>query len=334
MEINSGRIIRNETNVNAMGGSEIIATALANKINPTLLKEFQIINSRVRTLDETKLRIFLAHDLTGDPESEFLKNGGHEVFHKLVFVSNWQMQEYIRYYQIPWSKCIVFQNAIDPIPVHEKPKDKIKLAYWSTPHRGLNILVPVFNQLCEKYDNIELDVFSSFKIYGWEQRDQQYSQLFDFCKNHPKINYHGSVDNSIIRKSLESTHILAYPSIWPETSCIVLMEAMSAGLACVHSNFAALPETAANWTRMYQYNEDINQHANQFYNELDLVINDFNQDLDIIKDRLSMMSIYANLIYSWDSRIPQWEAMLTSLLNEPRALPTSKKEPDFTYKIG
>lgn len=333
MEINSGSIIRNDVNVNAMGGSEIIATALANKINPSLLQHFQIINSRVRTLDETKLRVFLAHDLVGDPESKFLKDDGHAVFHKLVFVSNWQMQEYIRHYDIPWSKCIVLQNAIEPIPVHEKPRDKIKLAYWSTPHRGLDILAVVFKELCKKYDNIELDVFSSFKIYGWEQRDQQYSEVIDFCKNHPKINYHGSVDNTVIRKSLESTHILAYPSTWRETSCIVLMEAMSAGLACVHSNFAALPETAANWTYMYQYNQDAMQHANQFYKSLDDVIGYMINDSDLIQTRLNMMSAYANEFYSWTHRIPQWESMLVSLLNEPRALP-AKKEANFTYKIG
>ena len=230
MEINGGKIIRNETNANAMGGSEIIATKLAERINPELLKEFQIVNSRVRDLDETKVRILLLHDLPGDPESEFLKNGGYNKFHKLVFVSNWQMQEYIKYYNIPWSKCVVIQNFIDPIEEHKKPDDVIRLGYWSTPHRGLNILVPVFEKLCEKYDNLELDVYSSFKIYGWEERNAQYEKLFDRCRNHPKINYHGSVDNQTIREKVKGMHILAYPSIWQETSCIVLMEAMAAGL--------------------------------------------------------------------------------------------------------
>jgi hypothetical protein len=51
-------------------------------------------------IDETKIRILWQHDLPGDPESEHLKNGGHDRFHKIVFVSNWQMQQYINHYMV------------------------------------------------------------------------------------------------------------------------------------------------------------------------------------------------------------------------------------------
>ena len=175
MEINGGVIKRNETTQNAMGGTEIIAYAIHKNISNELLKEFQIVFSRARELDENKIRIFFCHDLPGDPESEFLKDKEKQnAFHKYVFVSNWQMQQYIGAYNLPWSKCIVIQNAIDPILIHEKPKDKINLVYFSTPHRGLDILVPVFEKLTEKYDNIHLDVYSSFKLYGWGEKDDQF----------------------------------------------------------------------------------------------------------------------------------------------------------------
>lgn len=329
MEINGGVLIRNETNVNAMGGSEIIATNLAQRLDPELLKNFQIVNSRVRELDESKVRIFVAHDLPGDPESEFLKNGGYEQFHMLVFVSNWQMQAYMNYYKIPWSKCCVIQNAIEPLTFNpNKSKDKIKLAYWSTPHRGLNILVPVFEKLCEKYDHIELDVFSSFKLYGWEERDKQYEELFEKCKSHPKINYHGSVPNEVIREALSDIHILAYPSIWLETSCLVLMEAMSAGLICVHPNYGALYETAANMTFMYQFDEDLNRHANQFYHILDNAINIANEDW--VKANLAAQSSYVNNFYSWNTKVPLWNGLLSSMKDLPRDLP----KPTFTYSTN
>ena len=83
---------------------------------------------------------------------------------------------------IPYFKSIVLNNAIDPIEPLEKPDDKIRLIYHPTPHRGLELLVPVFEALCNEHNDIELDVYSSFKIYGWEQRDDQYKQLFDRCK--------------------------------------------------------------------------------------------------------------------------------------------------------
>lgn len=316
---------------NAMGGTEIMKYALRDSLPQELLDEFQIFVSRVEDpMDETKVRIYWLQDLPGDPASEHLKNGGWEKFNRLVFSSNWQMQAYINYYGIPYSKCIVMQNAIVPIPDHSKPKDgPIRLAYWSTPHRGLNILIPVFDKLCEKYDNIELDVYSSFKLYGWGERDEQFKPLFDLCENHPKINYHGAIPNEDLRKKLENTHILAYPSIWSETSCMTLMEAMSAGLLCVHSNLAALYETAANWTTMYQFQEDPNVHAGVFYNYLDYAIEDYWSEST--QSRIASQQAYANVYYNWNIRKLQWEHLLTSLLNEPRGLPAAP-EKFFTYR--
>jgi glycosyltransferase involved in cell wall biosynthesis len=222
------------------------------------------------------------------------------------------------------------QNAIDPIGYSEKiNKGTIRLAYWATPHRGLNILIPVFDKLCEKYDNIELDVYSSFKLYGWESRDENYKPLFDACESHPKINYRGTVPNSVLRDNLEKTHIMAYPSIWNETSCICLMEAMSAGLLCVHPNYGALSETAANWTNMYQWQEDINEHANIFYASLDASIESY---WDVgVQSRLASQSSYANVFYNWGLRTFQWEQLMISLLQEDRSLP--EQTPHFVYKI-
>ena len=134
----------------AMGGTELMKNQLVRRIDPKLLDEFQIFVSRAEEpFDSSKIRLFWAHDLPGDPASAHLKNGGWRNYHRLIFVSHWQMQQYIAFYGIPWSKCIVLQNAIDPIDVSERiyGGGTIRLAYWSTPHRGLNILVPVFDRL-------------------------------------------------------------------------------------------------------------------------------------------------------------------------------------------
>ena len=324
-------IATDELSVNAKGGTEIMKNTLTALLDPELMKEVQIFCSRIRgDLDPTKIRLFWAHDLPGDPESEFLKGGGWKDFHRIVFVSNWQMQMYMNHYQIPWSKCIVLQNAVMPIEEHDKPTDKINLIYYSTPHRGLNILVPVFERLAEEHDNIELNVYSSFSLYGWSQRDEPYKDIFDRCKAHPKINYHGAVDNETIREALKQSHILAYPSIWPETSCLVLMEAMTAGLINVHPNFAALPETAANWSMMYQWNEDQSRHAGIFYQNLKSSIENFWDEG--VQSRLASQRSYANVFYNWNIRVQQWDAFIRSLLNEPRELLGYSKADVFHYK--
>ena len=321
--------VNDELSANARGGTELMGERLENSINPELLSNFQIIRSRVRDLDKSKIRILWLHDLPQDPESQHLANGGWKKFHKLVFVSNWQMQAYINHYQIPYSKCVVLHNAIIPIEKHEKPKDKINLAYWSTPHRGLNILVPVFKRLCEEHDNIELNVFSSFNLYGWAERDKEWEPLFDECREHDKINYYGALPNDELREHLKQQHILAFPSTWIETSCLVLMEAMSAGMLCVHSNLGALYETAANWTSMYQFHENLNQHASYFHKNLNDAIGYLNDES--IQSRIESQKGYADVFYNWNLRVHQWNALLESLVNEPRELPEETKQV-FSYR--
>ena len=308
----------NELAQNAKGGTELMQEALYKTLPADLLEYFQIIPSRVREVDDSKIKIYWLHDLPGDPESDHLKAGGWNRFDKLVFVSNWQMQAYQKHYGLPWYKCVVLHNAIEPIPYVEKPKDKIKLIYHTTPHRGLNILVSVFDNLCKEFDNIELDVYSSFKIYGWEQRDEPYKEVFDFCKAHPKINYHGSVPNSEIRTALQQAHIYAYPNVWLETSCISLLEAMSAGLFCIHPNYGALYETAANWTWMYQWQDTPRDHAKMLYELTSNAIKMYNHE-DTAKT-LQAQKAYVDAFYSWQNRKNQWQNLLVSMLQEHKRI--------------
>jgi UDP-glucose:(glucosyl)LPS alpha-1,2-glucosyltransferase len=330
MELTGGKLIRNDMTRNAKGGTEMMAERLS-KLPKKVLEPYQIIFSRVGELKEDKLRLLYLHDLPGDPGADAaLKNNGWNKFHMLVFVSNWQMQAYINHYQIPYSKCLVMLNAVEPLEVHDKPKDIVRLAYWSTPHRGLNILLPVFDALAKKHDNIELDVYSSFDLYGWSDRDKEFESLFEFARTHPKVNYHGAIANKELRERLKQTHILAYPSTWPETSCLVLMESMSAGMLAVHSNFAALYETAGNWTQMYQYNEDPNQHASQLYFHLEHAIENF--WTEPFQTRLKVQKTYSDVFYNWDIRANQWEAFLSSdILKESRSFPQDSGE-YFTFR--
>lgn len=297
-------------NKSARGGTELMADRI-NSLPPELLSKFQIIHSRVRELDPNKKKIYVLHDLAGDPEVEHLKNGGWKRFDKLVFVSHWQQQMYNAYLGVPFDAGIVLQNAIEPIEKHEKPTDKIRLMYFSTPHRGLELLYPVYDKIYKDVgDRIELNVFSSFDLYGWDVRDEPYKPLFEKLKQHPGINYSKSVPNEVIREELKRSHILAYPSIWQETSCLVMIEAMCAGLVCVHSSLAALPETAMGCTYMYNYTEDLNIHMARFEANLRDAIEDITYGEQILEERVE----FINNTYSWKYRKWQWEELLTSLL--------------------
>ena len=317
-EDSKGPIESNEVDRNAMGGTELMKYDLQERVSPELLNQFQIIPSRVREIDEEKNTILWLHDLPNDPESQHLADGGWEKFDKLVFVSNWQLQAYNSVLGVPYSKSVVLRNAISPIPEHVKPDNEIRIIYHTTPHRGLEILVPVFVELAKLYDDIVLDVYSSFNAYGWPERDKPYEQVFDLCREHPQINYHGFQPNEVIREALQKAHIFAYPSIWPETSCIALIEAMSAGCMCIHPNYAALPETSSLWNFMYQWDERIQQHANVFGQSLQQVIEiaKDQKQKDQMRRRLDMQRNYINAFYDWDIRAREWVSVLNSVLVE------------------
>lgn len=323
----------NEISKNSKGGTELSKRILASKIDPKLLEDFQIIPSRLRTLDPEKIRVYYLHDLPEDPELAHLKDiNSRNKFHSIVFVSNWQMNEFCNKLSIPYdAKIDVIENPVLPLNLIEKPTDKINLIYFSTPHRGLEILVPVFEELAKKYPNIHLNVHSSFEIYGWKEMDEKFGPLYDHIKAHPQMTYHGFTEQDELRKSIENSHILAYPNIWKETSCRVLIESMSAGLMCVHPNHAALADTSGGLTAMYQFHENMNDHANMFYQALENAINNVTEP--VAQKYLRFVKAYADTRFNVDKIALQWTYLLNSLKDKYPDI-ASRKPPvnTFVYK--
>jgi glycosyltransferase involved in cell wall biosynthesis len=298
--------------IGSQGGTEQMVAGLKQRVPAELLNKFNFICSRVREVDTSKRNILWLHDTWDDPESQHLKKPDSlKRFEKLVFVSNYQQSTYNIGLDVPYSKGVVLQNAIVPIEKHEKPKDKINIIYHTTPHRGLEILIPVCDFLANKGVDFHLDVYSSFGIYGWPARDEPYLPLFERIKNHPNMTYHGWQPNDVIREALKKAHIYAYPSIWPETSGISVIEAMSAGCNIICPNLAALPETCANFAVMYNWTEDNNQHANMFAGILNMVIDQYWADFN--QSRLQYQKMYTDTFYNWDMRAKQWIDFLESL---------------------
>lgn len=313
-QIVNGKIIYNELAEKAMGGTELIANRMVNSIDPKLLEGWQIIHSRIRELDPNLKKILVLHDLPGDPESEVLHDPEYrKQFEKIVCVSDWQLQAYNMSCGLPYSESAVIHNGIYPIEDHVKPdpNEQLNIVYHTTPHRGLGILVPVFERLCEYHENIKLHVFSSFEIYGWKERDRPYEELFYRCKNHPNIEYYGTVSNDEIREQLKKMHIFAYPSIWPETSCLAAIEAMSAKCVTVVPNYAALTDTCNRWGTTYQWNEDHTEHARIFMQVLHDTIVTYRQR-NMEKFLIHQKGFY-DTFYNWDFIKSQWETLLTKL---------------------
>lgn len=326
----------NEISKNSQGGTERMKRGLEQRLPEGLADDFQIICSRVRELDDSKIRVYWLHDLPEDPETNHLNSQeSRDRFHRIVFCGNWQAQRYRDMLAFPHDdRSLVLETAIDPIEAIEKPKDVIRLVYTSTPQRGLEILVPVFEELCKKYDNIELDVYSSFKIYGWEDKDKEYEKLYERCRNHPKINYHGFVQHEEIVKALQKSHILAYPSIWLECNSQSVIEAMSAKVLAVHPNNGGLMDTSGGMNFIYNWVPDLNEHARKFYQVLDHAIQTVQKEET--QNYLSLIKVYADTRFNWKKITAQWVDLLQGLkaqYPDVSARKTIKRKQFFHYVV-
>ncbi len=305
---------------NALGGTELMLHRLygPNGLDRKLLEQIDVIPSRSRKFDPNKSkRIMWFHDLPEDPESSRMGESWYrDQFDALVFVSDWQLQRFNLVKGVPYAKSTVIYNAIEPFNKW-RPKqkdDKIRFIYHSTPHRGLDILITVFVELAKTFPNIVLDVYSSFSLYGIPEKDAPYDDLFEICKDHPQINYHGTQPNSVIREALLNADVFAYPNTWLETSCICLIEAMAAGVVCIHPNYGALPETAMGLTAMYRFTEDKADHARRFYQMCKAYLDHFNPDDEFAISGKALMAEIANIRYSWDVRKKDWDNLFRSIV--------------------
>lgn len=265
-----GEIVNTDLSKNAMGGTEMMRNRLLKYVSKDLLQNFAIHLSRPRKIYDDVKNILWCHDLVEDPENKILSGEGWKKFDHFVFVSYWQRDQYIDRFGIPYSKCSVIQNAIETEYDAESLKasksgDLIRFIYHTTPHRGLELAYPIFDALSKEFDNIHLDVYSSFKVYGWEGRDAPYHELFDKIKEHSKMTYHGSQSNEAVIEALKKSHVFLFPSIWKETSCIAMIEAIRCGCVVIHPSYGALTETSSGATLMYEYTENVSDHANRCY---------------------------------------------------------------------
>lgn len=338
------------SNSNASGGTEMYMRFLySGHIPRHLLENVQIIPSRLRQLKEDKIRVWFEHNLPNDPESmkPFVNDEMRNRFHKFVFLSNWHYQSFMSTGRVGYSvqsafieggmHCIESYKNNPKFPEKPDPKKCVNISYHTTPHRGLELLVPIFLKLAEEDKNIHLHVHSSFKMYGWDARDAQYENLFKICKEHPQITYHGFTKHEDLIKKMENEyHIFAYPNIWPETMCRAVLEAMYYGLSCVHPDLAALPDTTGCLNKyMYGGTMNVQDHAHLHYMNLKKAIEDARRNDEDHLKYLQFNRQYIQNRYNTDYVYSKWIKILEEL-NERYSTIESRKFPKqyFSYKTS
>ena len=297
--------------MNPKGGTEILKEQLIAQLPEESLDGINLIGSicHPSLVKEDKINILWQHLSYDQPNVRLMQDRKFvDSIDYFIYVSHWQYNKFREIYKIPEYKSFVIKNATHAFDIVEKQKDnKIKLLYTSTPWRGLAVLIKSIEILNKTREDFEVDIYSSTKIYGSkfdENEKDKFEALFDKCKNTPNVNYLGYADNDSVRAAVQKAHIYAYPSIFEETSCLAVIEAMSAGCHVVTTNYGALPETCGEFATMIEFDSSGQNLIERYAETLNSVIDNYKNNL--YKDDLEMQIKYYNKNYSWETRIQEW----------------------------
>jgi glycosyltransferase involved in cell wall biosynthesis len=282
------------------GGTEILRDNLLKRINLSLSTNLIISDARKALIDPTKRNILWQHLNTNENAVSELKETKDQ-YDLIVFVSEWQRTKFIQEFGVSPSKSIVIKNAIEPIRIVPKQTKPIKLIYTSTPWRGLEVLMKLYPRIL---GDISLSVYSSTIIYGnhfSKSIGDQFNYLYNICRTTPRCDYKGYALNQAVRFALTNHNILAYPSVFEETSCLAAIEAGAAGCEIVTTNFGALKETCGPYAKYVEVNQNL---VESYEKVLQKTIDEYDPN------RAKEISNYFNDNYSWDVRIKQWREIL------------------------
>ena len=147
---------------------------------------------------------------------------------------------------VPEDKIIVTRNGIEPSRfVKDTVKNPYRIAFTSSPDRGLDRAMLVCDIVKEVIPEIELHVY-----YGYEHLHKYGLQaladkLHGMIKERPYVRYHGATQQNVLAEHLSHTAIWLYPSDWIETSCITAMEMLCAGVYPIVRKIGGVADTLA-----------------------------------------------------------------------------------------
>ena len=307
--------------MNPKGGTEILKEQLIAQLEPGSIDGVNLIGSicHPSLIKKDKKNVVWQHLSYDQPNVQYMRDRKYvDSVDYFIYVSHWQYNKFREHFQIPEYKSFIIKNATPKFEVKPKVMEgKIKLLYTSTPWRGLAILIKAIDILNKTRDDFELDIYSSTRIYGSQFEESEkgkFDALFDKCKGTDNVNFRGYGLNSQIRDALEDTHIYVYPSIFEETSCLAVIEAMSAGCHVVTTNYGALPETCGEFATMIEFDSSAQNLIERYAQTLNSVIDNYKNNL--YKDDLEMQTKYYNKYYSWNTRIQEWKNFLNYVRQE------------------
>lgn len=277
---------------------------------------------KLREMGVTKPLILWAGHADDQPPMEPLEfSRERKAWSGFAFVSQWQLEEYVRVFWLPRERARVMRNAIAPafaeraasVPWFHRGAPPV-LVYTNAPYRGLDVLLAAFPAIRKAVPGATLRVFSGLSTTRGGPDDNQYADLHRLCLQTEGVAYVGPVAQPALADALAESASLAYPSTYPETSCIAALEAMAMGATVLTTALGALPETLAGFGRMVAFKEDSAGLARDFAAMAGHALNEISRNPDQAAAQREAQIAYVRKEYTWPARALEWQRWLFDII--------------------
>ncbi len=184
-------------------------------------------------------------------------------FDAIVFVGEWQCQQYIQYFALPVHKCVVIPNGIsshfqslftdeDDLVQHKNISKIPVLVYATAPHKGVEQLPAIVSLVQSKNHLACFEVYCSGDLHGGSQGgEEKYTQVYEDLSHMGNVSYSPVIPPQQLANVLKRAHVLVYPNLtWPDCAPLIILEALAAGCRVITSDMGGSPETMRGYGRV------------------------------------------------------------------------------------
>ena len=281
-------------------------------------QEVHISRSSQELLSSSKkYKILWAHDNCDQPIHANLPEVVSQI-DKIVCVSHWEREQYIKYNRAPAEKLIVIPNGVaEMFSPSGNPKSKTCI-FFSAPHKGITPLPKIWKQVIKQHPDVILKVFSSGDLYSQYQNLPEFSQAIEELQSLPNVLYSSCIDREDLLAHIRDAAFFIHPNVWEETFCVSLAEAMCCGCYPITTDMGALSETSfgrgkyvpmsgENTSRGWVPN---NTFISNFSQEVINALHFFDKDPETFYNATNELSILTRNTYDWKQISQEWSNLI------------------------
>ncbi len=199
------------------------------------------------------------------------------------------------------------EGAVSPTDV--QGRGRLRVAYTSVPERGLALLIrEVMPRVWQQLPDVELHVFSYRSLEPYRPL------LRRLGRGAQNVYFHEGLPKQQLAVALKRCHVWAYPTDFPETSCIAAMEAQAAGLPVVSSRRYALTETVEDGRTGFLIPGEVGspEYVRKFADACTLLLRDAD-----LRRRMGDWGARRMLSeFTWQRAVSQWSELLEEVVAE------------------